>query len=327
MQTIKTNGITRSLALAVAAVAMSQTTDAAMRYTCQTIELPAPATAHFLKDKFGNEYSGAMCGGSISFTAGQSASISAELEVPGFGSVGFSHSVEFSTTLTVTSQPCTRSRPMLVATEGKFKVDICKGYWFWEDDRQIRVNYIPGRTTFSQNNETSDEISCICKSLGNDCPCGETRPKTTTAECNGSALETPSTSYMLQQLRHADTSGREVKGLGSLCRLELRMLATILEEPVHAGLAEQVVLTSPDGSIASYPIGSILGEIEQLEEQIVASGAFRDVNGDGKVNEGDAQAILESMGAKLATGGFDLRLDLNGNAQVDEGDFEIWLGH
>jgi hypothetical protein len=51
------------------------------------------------------------------------------------------------------------------------------------------------------------------------------------------------------------------------------------------------------------------------------------VNGDGKVNEGDAQAILESMGAKLATGGFDLRLDLNGNAQVDEGDFEIWLGH
>jgi hypothetical protein len=64
---------------------------------------------------------------------------------------------------------------------------------------------------------------------------------------------------MLQQLRHADTSGREVKGLGSLCRLELRMLATILEEPVHAGLAEQVVLTSPDGSIASYPIGSILG--------------------------------------------------------------------
>jgi hypothetical protein len=330
MQTIKINGITRSLALTVAAAttaALSQSADATMRYDCETHWIAAPAKARVINKPNGQEIDGAMCGSSISFTVGESASISAEVEVPGVGSFGASHSFEFSTSYTVTSQPCTKSRPVLVDTGGKFKVEVCKGWWWWENDSMTIVNYFPGTLTFAQTNETSNEISCICKDLGNNCPCGSTRSKTTTAQCAGSALESPSTSFMMQQLRTSDSSDRQVQGLGSLCRLELRMLGTVLEQTVLAGESERIVLTSPDGSIETFDTESFLNLLADREAEVVASDAFRDVNGDGKVNEGDAQAILESMGAKLATGGFDLRLDLNGNAQVDEGDFEIWLGH
>ena len=93
------------------------------------------------------------------------------------------------------------------------------------------------------------------------------------------------------------------------------------------GVSEKIVLTSPDGSIETYPTATFLARLEELEAQMVESDEFRDVNRDGKINEGDAQVILENMGATLSAGGFDLRADLDGDAMVTDADLEIWFGN
>ena len=330
MQQITANHVTRSLALAIAAAALPHAASAAVLapgYDCQTIEIPATPKTHVLKAPNGSDLPGVMCGSAVSFTFGESVSISLELGVPGFGSVGSSHGIDFSTSFTVNSQPCSRSRAVVVDTGGKYKVQICKGWWFWEDDIMINVSYQPGTLTFGQTNETSNEISCLCKELGNDCLCESIRPKVTTTQLPGSAFETNSTSFDLQQLRHGDTTGFAVKGLDSLCRLELRMLSTVLEGVVTTGVSEKIVLTSPDGSIETYPTATFLARLEELEAQMVESDELRDVNRDGKINEGDAQVILENMGATLSAGGFDLRADLDGDAMVTDADLEIWFGN
>ncbi len=216
-----------------------------------------------------------------------------------------------------------------------------KNPWLPWNSRYKVVTYKtinPGKISVTKICESSNDTSCNCRSNGHDCPCTVDPPVLEISiEYHERNAKNPSdvvgtgrgqyvTSMMIDQIRTTDISGRSVQSLKAMSRHDLAVLDAIFPED---GTIDRptLLLIFDNGNIEEFDAATLHETIDSIDAGLVNSGSYLDVDGNDVVDQGDVQAVLESMNALGGMGRpFNHFADVNADGRVDEADLLLVSG-
>lgn len=268
-------------------------------------------------------YSAAACGSEVTISIAKSHSFSGSVTCLA-AEIGYSFEVQHGTSLTLTAGECEVCRPQICVVGGKVIASVCPSFWPWGSP-STKTDYAPGITALTQKCETSPAIQCLCRGQGADCVCEEGSTETHQDELKR-AKSVGSTAFGLKQVRGGDSTGREIAGLDSLCRLDIVLLKDAVGQLGIAPASAQVHLIGSDGSVEILRASTFSQTLEERLASLVQSGEYLDVNDDGAIDQGDIAVVLQEMGKSLGQEAFDYRADVNADGKVTELDLAAFLG-
>lgn len=272
-------------------------------------------------------YNSAACGSEVVISIAKSHTFTGVITCEGStwgGEFGYSFQVQNGTSLTLKAGECEVCRPRICVVGGKVTARVCPSWWPWGDPT-VKTDYTPGTTALTQKCETSPAIQCLCRDQGADCVCAEGATETHEDELKR-AKSVGSTSFGLKQIRGGDSTGRHIAGLDSMCRLDIVLLKGAMSQLGIAPTSAQVHLLGSDGSVEILKAGEFSQTLEARLAAMIDSGAYLDVNEDGKINAGDVAVVLQEMGKSLGQEPFDYRADVDADGKVTELDLAAFLG-